>query len=1092
MSIQIGVGKALSTSTDRLVLNSASASNIASLYSAIGITQMQIDAVSIGSEYGTFALRYQGEGAALGGYGGPGELLLSMNSNLSHFYYPVSFESNVVFDGPTTFVQDTRFPQLFANNFVLGQGLPAAGEVLYATNPATGQAIMGLAPTGSLHLAGNVGIGLGETAALPYALTIAGDAGISGQVSASNVVVAKVQGPSGATAPFLDLASPSRGVFQGDFYITGTLGAGLISQGSAGFCNIIVSGYTHAQSLLLQNSAAGGYGGAAAGIALHQDRAYATGCNLIEATLAVASNVSYVALQVSTSNYSSNVGGCNIQIVGTTSNYVPVAYTCNVLFPGLTLDYAGRLGIGTSAPGAVFDLWGMATTDPTSVGAGLYGGATAGTCNLVQMTTAQGCNVSISLAGLMGLGTTTPQAPLHAVVQTPGYQSNWYIPGISVQSNLYVYPLVASNYTLACNVITTNYVLSNFTSNGTLTLQNYTYTTYVQAYNLTFSNYLMSNVGSNGVVSVVAVAASNYVPACNVSTSNYVWSNLVVTVSPYTCNYCNVIPTLTPVVRLDQQGLHPGMYMVAASNNVATFSIGPDGRVHIGAHDVAHALYNSANLLSVEGPMRATEASLYAISPLNGCNITFCNMNMMDVHSIGISNITSATHYTKYFQCEYFVTCNFYVPSFDCITAASIFRLNDEIIWAIGSNLTMSSNQSDIPSDSRYGGKIFVRVDEPDPGKHSYGLLVAGNTNTAIGVSAANAPSYVLAQGSTKTYLSMDATNALVVAQNDAATIAKMRVNSIAGGGGAGLQIGTNLTTTYNGYLGLQLDTDIGAINTASIAVPKYPLDMRGQLRVRTLSNLPALWVDGGDVKNPSTSPGTGRVGIGTTAPVVSLHVATTDAMLVPTGTLPQRPSTQQPGMIRYNTTLSTFEGYGPGGTWGSLGGVKSTDQATYIKPEGYPGANDGILYFVNCNVETMRIVGATCNVGIGTQAPTSRLHVQGSVYVSSNVRVGGSVLSTSDARLKTDLRPIDGALLRIGSLTGYTFSRMDLGGERQAGLIAQEVAAVLPEAVPTPVADGDPLRIAYDQMSALYVQAIRELLGRVERLEAEVAALRG
>ena len=45
-----------------------------------------------------------------------------------------------------------------------------------------------------------------------------------------------------------------------------------------------------------------------------------------------------------------------------------------------------------------------------------------------------------------------------------------------------------------------------------------------------------------------------------------------------------------------------------------------------------------------------------------------------------------------------------------------------------------------------------------------------------------------------------------------------------------------------------------------------------------------------------------------------------TDAIMIPSGNTNQRPTTTANGMIRYNTTLNTFEGY-KSGFWGTIGG---------------------------------------------------------------------------------------------------------------------------------------------------------------------------
>ena len=84
----------------------------------------------------------------------------------------------------------------------------------------------------------------------------------------------------------------------------------------------------------------------------------------------------------------------------------------------------------------------------------------------------------------------------------------------------------------------------------------------------------------------------------------------------------------------------------------------------------------------------------------------------------------------------------------------------------------------------------------------------------------------------------------------------------------------------------------------------------------------------------------------------VSINAAT--SLVIPVGNINQRGSASQ-GSIRFNTTISQFEGYS-GTNWSSLGGVRDVDGNTYIIPETAPAANENILYFYNDNVNTLQV----------------------------------------------------------------------------------------------------------------------------------------
>lgn len=87
------------------------------------------------------------------------------------------------------------------------------------------------------------------------------------------------------------------------------------------------------------------------------------------------------------------------------------------------------------------------------------------------------------------------------------------------------------------------------------------------------------------------------------------------------------------------------------------------------------------------------------------------------------------------------------------------------------------------------------------------------------------------------------------------------------------------------------------------------------------------------------------------------------------------------------------------------------------------------------------------------------------------NMTAAGNVTAYSDIRLKTDIQVIPNALDKVQALRGVTYSRID-SGERQTGLIAQEVQKVMPEAV----VEGMHLSVAYGNLVGLLVEAIKEL----------------
>lgn len=126
-------------------------------------------------------------------------------------------------------------------------------------------------------------------------------------------------------------------------------------------------------------------------------------------------------------------------------------------------------------------------------------------------------------------------------------------------------------------------------------------------------------------------------------------------------------------------------------------------------------------------------------------------------------------------------------------------------------------------------------------------------------------------------------------------------------------------------------------------------------------------------------------------------------------------------------------------------------------------------------------LAAADVTGGLGyTPANKAGESFTGSISVSGSITATGDVTAYSDARLKRDVATISDALDRVCKLRGVTFTRCDTG-DRSIGLIAQELAAIVPETVVTH--DDGLLSVAYGNLAALLIEAVKELSCKVEKL---------
>ena len=172
------------------------------------------------------------------------------------------------------------------------------------------------------------------------------------------------------------------------------------------------------------------------------------------------------------------------------------------------------------------------------------------------------------------------------------------------------------------------------------------------------------------------------------------------------------------------------------------------------------------------------------------------------------------------------------------------------------------------------------------------------------------------------------------------------------------------------------------------------------------------------------------KLGVMTTTPAVTLHVAASDAIKIPVGTTAERPTatgTAHQGYIRYNTTTDQFEGFGSGNTWGVIGGVKDRDLDTYISTESEPGEDEDYLKFYTEGTERFEIT-KTGDVGIDTSSNVQdKLHVaKGALRVSNNIVSNSrfNMLNLASNRSIDDYGGLDSAYWSIDLRTPFTDHR--------------------------------------------------------------------
>lgn len=190
----------------------------------------------------------------------------------------------------------------------------------------------------------------------------------------------------------------------------------------------------------------------------------------------------------------------------------------------------------------------------------------------------------------------------------------------------------------------------------------------------------------------------------------------------------------------------------------------------------------------------------------------------------------------------------------------------------------------------------------------------------------------------------------------------------------------------------------------------------------------------------------------------------------------------------------------------GYIGAGSTTNNDIYIQSQ-----NDNSIHFCvsGYSVSAGMTVHTNSNVSIGGNAATEKLNVAGNITSTGKVSATNGFFKESDARLKSDIKPLDYTLDQICSIPTVSFIMND---QKQIGTIAQNLEELgfkdivdesitpksevsNPEQFESFTKDGEEYvkvkKVEYEMLGVLAIEGVKMLKDEIEKLKAEIETLK-